>query len=230
MTRTLADMEYPTLAIPGGVAIVASYGDGTEAGGFAKLSAMYPATQKLEISHSGESLTAQCFDVERGAITEDHIVALVVGARQRGITPWVYLSDDRWTSVMTRFDRARTAQPLWWVANWNNTPRIQYGAIGHQYGGAPGYDMSIMVDYIPGFDLAIPKPKGPTMATMYRQSEAGQPDYGNVFIDLGGGKVTHLQPGEYADMLAIGIEQKQLTAEQWHTIRTVLYGQESTGV
>jgi hypothetical protein len=183
---------------------------------------MFPDAHVIEISSHGNSPTARVFDVEYGAIDYADAPALVTRARQNGIVPWVYVSMSKWQMMKDIFASAGVAEPLWWIANWGADLAIPAGAIGLQYGGGPGYDLSIMVDYIPGLD----SPLGPTgedddMAIEMIRSDTSKTDKeggvgnGAVIAHLGAGVLEPVPPSTFETWVNEGRPVNNLAQGPW---------------
>ena len=81
--------------------------------------------------------------------------------RHSGADPSMYTNLSSWGAGQAAFRAAGVAQPHWWIAAWNGQQTIPAGAIGHQYGNTPGYDVSVFADYWPGVDPSDAIPPGP---------------------------------------------------------------------
>lgn len=167
MTREMYDALNPA-GIPTNIpanALVASYVDHPEYP-FHLVQDRFPNHRCVTISAHGHM--AQIFDVENGAMTPGNVPHLVTQARTTGgIEPWVYATASNWALTVAACNAAKVKPPLWWAAHWTDDKQpapIPDGAIGRQYANVQGaginYDISLVADYIPGFDQ--PTPPAPT--------------------------------------------------------------------
>lgn len=109
-------------------------------------------------------------DVEPGNPGWSVWVPWVVRQRNHGNPyPWLYCCDDGyggsffdgWRHVdgVAAFARAGVPQPLWRVFNFNLSEPPSYAvAVQVAVGIEPGYDVSLLLDYIPGMDPTPPDP------------------------------------------------------------------------
>lgn len=117
---------------------------------FTQLQERYPNHTLVSIAaHGGD---AQVCDVETGAMTPVHVPAWLVRQRSQGRTPWCYATTTNWALVRAFCQFAGVTKPLWWKADWSDGPVIPSDAIATQYASVPGWDSSVLLDYIPGFD------------------------------------------------------------------------------
>jgi hypothetical protein len=76
--------------------------------------------------------------------------------------PLVYFSQSRWQTVHQAFVNQGVPEPGYICAAYPGTgPVIPPGYVGHQYEDAGTYDISVVVDYLPGID-PTPVPPTPT--------------------------------------------------------------------
>lgn len=153
MTRYLLDSlhpdEIPLDAYPG--AMIAGYlGHASNPQSYLQAVQRFPGREIVSIA-SHNAVNAQILDVETGAVDPmDFPTINDWCARQlaRGVYPTIYCNTSTWPHVLPHID----VPVNWWAANWSNGPHIPAGAVGVQYGGEPGYDVSIMNDSIKGID------------------------------------------------------------------------------
>lgn len=120
--------------------------------------ARFPNKIHIKISSHG-MVGAHVLDCEPSTgTTPADCVPWAVNSRKAGIAPTVYCNELSktwgWTNVKAEFDKAKVAQPMYWVANYSRPAGIPAGAVGHQYNdldanGNNSYDVSIMLDSWP---------------------------------------------------------------------------------
>ncbi len=159
--RELLDALYP-VNIPAGARLVASYVDGlTQPANFSQLAELFPDAVHVAISTQGAD--AQVLDVERGNLTPEQAPEWVARQWARGQIPTVYCSDDWWPRVIAACAAAGVPRPLKWGARWDGVAELAPDEVAKQYGGHPGYDVSVVADYWPGID---PPREGAFMAAL----------------------------------------------------------------
>lgn len=170
MARIMYDSINPS-AIPRDARLVAGYIDGSVSKWPSSAWNWFPDAVMVRISAIGSTWDADVFDVEPRAIwPPENAVPLVDRARENGRTPTVYLNEmNDWGYTRGVFQRAKVAEPLWWVANYNGRREIPSGSVGRQFAhpgeaylrGIPPtvpwetgkhFDLSWMVDFWPGVD------------------------------------------------------------------------------
>lgn len=149
------DALYPS-GIPAGTApdiLIAAYVDNTDnPHSIDQAIARFPRNKIVTIS-SHANAPAMILDVERGAVdpTDKRTIRnWIAKQRAAGGNPIIYCNTSTWPSVKALFDGVPT--PQWWAAEWGNSQVIPLGAVGLQWTGKPGYDISVMEDYIAGID------------------------------------------------------------------------------
>lgn len=164
MTRIMLDALYP-LSIPSpqpaGVLIAAYVGHNENPASYTQAMARFPGHQVVSIAAKTHH-DAQILDIEHGAVEPNDTATIndwCMRQRARGVTPTLYASESDWLGISGRVVGSRN----WWAANWSNGPTIPPSAVGIQYVHLPGYDMSVMLNYIPGVDPA-PVPPAPPPA------------------------------------------------------------------
>lgn len=154
--RLMYDAIYPS-NIPKGAAIVASYVDGKWPN-YSEAVALFPHALHVSIAVFAKD-NALALDVERYDASPQEAPGWVARQRKRGVShPIVYMSAAMWPQVKAEFSRQGVPEPLYWVADYNGKHEIPAGAIAHQFQGttAPGYDVSVIADYVPGLDHPVP--------------------------------------------------------------------------
>lgn len=131
---------------------VAGYTDGKWPD-YEQLVSTVPDVLHLPITVDSADLSAKCCDVENGDLTPEESVTWVKGKRAGGDpNPWVYCNTSTWPSVQEAFSAANEPQPFYWVAKYDEDPTIPAGAVAKQHTNTMSFDVSSLVDYIPGFD------------------------------------------------------------------------------
>jgi hypothetical protein len=177
MPRTMFDAITPGL-IPDGPPMVAGYVNGWWPS-YAELVSRFPAAVHVSIAVN-TSADAQVLDCETGDATPDECPGWAARQTARGQTPTIYCNTTTWPAVVAAFTAQGVPVPLWWAAQYDDTPRMYPGAVAKQHTNTPGYDVSIVADYWPGIDPApIPTPPAPTteddnMLSTFRNSDTGE--------------------------------------------------------
>lgn len=205
--------------IPKDAKLVASYVDGRWPN-YYKLAGLFPNAKRLSIAVFDTS-QAMCLDVEGGnPTTPAQSVDWVLNMRSAGITPWIYCNQDihdtnpyGWGRIRRAFDARNVAQPLYWVANYTTGPVFVDGAVAHQYQGttAPGFDLSIVLDYIPGFDSPVkPLPTGKVKKIMFLASTSD----GKIWLITNNSRKHVLTPSDVKQYQAAGVVTVNLTDQE----------------
>jgi len=152
--RLMYDAIYPK-NIPANAVVVASYVDGKWPN-YTDAVNRFPYARHLSIAVFAKD-DAMALDVERYDASPQEAPGWVARQRKRGYAhPIVYMNTATWPAVRAEFKRQNVPEPLYWVADYTSGPSIPTGAIAHQYQGTtpPGYDVSVIADYVPGLDPA----------------------------------------------------------------------------
>lgn len=167
MTRVMYDAIRPTLIPDPAPAVVAGYVGGawpswhgyidTNGVSVPSVRTLFPRAVHVSVAVSPD-LDAHVLDCERFDATPVQCPAWAVRQRARGSVAYVYMNASTWPSVVAAFDAAHVPQPQYWVADYSSAPIIPPGAAGLQWRCTPGYDVSVVADYLPGID---PAPAGP---------------------------------------------------------------------
>lgn len=161
-------------SLPAGYDLYAGYVDGRYAWSAADW-ARWASKRLVRIAVSTSTNDGHVLDVEPGNdMTPSHWVAWVQMRRRSGAQPGIYMNASTWPSVQQAFRSAGVAEPWYWVAHWGVQAVIPGGAAGLQYESTPGYDVSVMADYIPGVDPA-PVDQPPPGGSSGPASSAGPP-------------------------------------------------------
>lgn len=137
-----------------GAKIVSGYTDGRWPD-YNGLVASTPGLLHVSITVNRTDVHARCGDVETGDMSPEDAPGWVKDARDAGNPyPWIYCDAANWITVKNEFTAQKVAEPLYYIANYDDTTEIPAGAIGHQHTNTPAYDISSFVDYIPGLDPA----------------------------------------------------------------------------
>lgn len=217
MARTMYDsIESIVTDLPDGADMYAGYDDGAWPDGDA-IAARFPGKTVIRVTVNPSDNEGDMLDVEKGDANPADAPGWVERRRAAGHKgPLVYCGEANWPAVRSAFAAARVAEPGYLVAAYPGNPPyngavIPPGAIGHQYGDAGSYDLSVMVDYLPGIDPApkpAPKPEPPpvkedtTMVTSStRNDSTGTTTMLDVYRENTDGSVQHwwqAQTGQYA--------------------------------
>lgn len=161
--RLMIDALYPNSILMDSVAksapLVAAYIDHhVNPDSYNQMVAKFPDRIHIKISGHG-TVGAHVLDCEPSTgTTPADCVPWAVASRKAGIAPTVYCNQEStswgWVNVRNEFDKAKVAQPMYWVANYNGNKTIPAGAVGHQYtdldaNGHNTYDASVMLDSWP---------------------------------------------------------------------------------
>ncbi len=160
--RIMYDAATIGVDYPSDAQMLAGYIDGNYQT-YADQVARYPNLIHIPIAVWPSTNNGICLDVETGDATPDQAPAWVTMRRNAGIVaPWVYCSYAVWQDVINAFVNQSTEPPLYWIAAYPGIgAEIYPGSIGHQYGGTDPWDVSVMLDVIPGIDSTPPTPPHP---------------------------------------------------------------------
>ena len=189
MTRVMYDSIHAS-AVPKTAEMVAGYVDGLYAWTPADW-ALFPNAVKVRISVLGNP--AEVGDVENGALTIQQAIARGYGT--------VYCSLNNWAANRSAYQSMGKAEPLWWIADYDNVAQIPVGAIAKQFTDNPPanpYDTSLVADYWPGVD---PAPDPPQEEDDMRIMNDGKAQW----LVFGGVKVWIDNPQELAALSESGI-------------------------
>lgn len=114
---------------------------------------------KVQIVKKASSNWGHVLDVEPGDATPAQAPGWVKMRRAAGLaTPCVYVQKSSWASVQNEFNIQKTAQPLYWVAHYNDVEELPtlngIKAIAKQHHGNDprNFDLSYVADFWPGVD------------------------------------------------------------------------------
>lgn len=129
--------------IPSGAQAVAGYVDGLYTWSAADWG-RFPNAQKLQIAVFATTV-ADVLDIEQGNdMTPSHWVSWVQLCRANGRNPIAYMNTSTWNQVRNAFISAGVAEPMYWVAQYDNLASIPTGSVGKQYASNNDYDTSVM--------------------------------------------------------------------------------------
>lgn len=121
--------------------------------------ALFPNAVKVQIVKKASSNWGHVLDVEPGDATPAQAPGWVKMRRAAGLaTPCVYVQKSSWASVQNEFNIQKTAQPLYWVAHYNDVEELPtlngIKAIAKQHHGNDprNFDLSYVADFWPGVD------------------------------------------------------------------------------
>lgn len=196
-------------AQPVGVLIAAYLGHASNPQSYAQAVARFPGHQIVSIA-SHNAVDAQVLDVEHLAVEPTDYPTInnwCVRQRARGVKPTIYCNESTWPTVLPHI----VGSVNWWAANWSNGPAIPPNAVGVQYTGVPGYDISILQDFIDGIDGGL-TPSG-----------GGTPIGGNVTQPLDSGQTfnadwANLMPASAVPPSAAGSPMFWYLADIWNKV------------
>jgi hypothetical protein len=120
---------------------------------------LFPNAAKVQIVKKASTNAGHVLDVEPGDATPAQAPGWVKMRRAKDLaTPTIYCNLSTWQSVIDQFNSQRVAQPLYWIAKYDNKPEFLTKAgitcIAKQYHGndPKNYDLSYVADYWPGVD------------------------------------------------------------------------------
>lgn len=112
----------------------------------------FPHSTHVSISVDPNLNSGIVLDVEPGCARNDQVVAWVRKRRLQNVDPTIYTSLSNWANIEHEFEKAGERRPHYWIAKWDNDPKILAGSIAHQYETKGPYDLSVVADYWPGVD------------------------------------------------------------------------------
>ena len=149
MTQQMYDAVTPG-NIPATATLVAGYTDGH----YANLDQMrqrFPHAAIVKITVFASDNEGDVLDVETGDATPAEAPAWVLKRRAAGHpAPCVYMNSDTWPQVIAEFRKAGVADPLWWVAHYDQQPTLTAGMWAKQYLSTNLYDLSTVAGPWPG--------------------------------------------------------------------------------
>jgi hypothetical protein len=153
MARIMYDAVAPS-NIPASATMVAGYADGRYAN-MSQLKARFPHATVVSIAVH-HTTAAQVLDVERGDATPPEAVLWCTQtmARTSNKELTVYCNSSTWPQVRAAFQAARVTEPNYWIAQYDNNPRIPDSAVAKQYASNKGFDTSVVAGHWPGVDSA----------------------------------------------------------------------------
>lgn len=170
------DSIDPT-AIPADAAMVAGYVDGiygpnhaafNQPGWDADAWARFPNAVKVGIAVKPWTNYGQVGDVETGDMTPDGALGWVRMRRAAGQDPTLYSSSYAWQQIVIVFAQAGEPLPHWWEATLDGTFPWDGRQVAIQGQGEAQtghhYDLSQVLDYWPGVDVAAPPGTPPPVA------------------------------------------------------------------
>ena len=158
----MADSTNPFDIPQGQFPIVAGYTDGLYAWSGAGWK-FHDSSLHFRICCVSIDVSAHCCDIEPGCQDETGGAEFVAQKLARGEHPYLYFSLSRLGAVQAAL-RARGIDPEhgWtaWIADWDNVASLPPGWLMKQYANptltGAHYDLSIVVDYLPGLDALAP--------------------------------------------------------------------------
>jgi hypothetical protein len=197
--RTMYDSVTPT-DIPTSIngrppALVAGYIDGVPRWPDSAW-ARFPNSVHVRIALNPATNDGHVLDVEQGAAQPNQAPGWVQRRRAAGADPTVYCSQSLWPTVRAAFAAAGVAEPHWWIAaypgpqNPDGSPALHVGAVAHQFAdpitSGGHWDLSVVADYWPGVDTAIPaKTKDIDMGNWFAVSQGGNEVGSGLLLENG---------------------------------------------
>jgi hypothetical protein len=210
MTRTMYD-GITAADVPDGWG-VAGYIDGNWPD-YAALKLRWPNAVHISVAVTAAD-DAWALDVENYDATPAQAPGWASRQRDRGNPyPWVYMNASTWPEVVYEFAQQKVAAPLYWVAQYDGLAVVPPGAIAKQHTNTPGYDESVVADYVPGIDL----PPAPVQTAQLEETDmlilrtkGATPVYG-----LSGGLFWHIaDPSDLQQYIDAGIKQVTVDAAE----------------
>lgn len=147
--------------LPSGADLYAGYDDGNWPDA-STIQAKFAGKTVIRITTNSSDNEGDCLDVENGDASPIEAPAWVSQRRSSGLSnPLVYCAASNWQNVINAFNAQQIDEPSYWIAAYPGTgANIPPGAVAHQYQDIGPYDVSVVVDYLPGIDPA-PTPNPP---------------------------------------------------------------------
>lgn len=151
------------LTLPAGADLYMGYDDGNWPNA-AAIAAKFPGKTVVRITVFPADNEGDMLDVENGDATPAEAPAWVAQRRAAGHGgPLVYCAESNRVNVVGAFAVAKVALPGLFIAAYPGVGAALQEAtdVGHQYsdqGGGGAYDISVVVDYLPGIDSWSPGP------------------------------------------------------------------------
>lgn len=160
MTTQIMYDSVDMTKIPAGARLVAAYVNGSYAN-VHQAHGLFPDATIVEISVTAHEDSGDVLDVERYDAGPEEAPAWVALRRRAGvIAPAVYCSLDTWPECIAAFRQQQIADPLWWIAHYDDRGDLSVGMFAKQYQNTPHYDLSIVAGPWPGLqtdgDLVLP--------------------------------------------------------------------------
>lgn len=239
MTRTMYDSIHasaiPSIPMPD---MVAGYIDG-EWPDYTTLKSLFPDAVALDIAVF-VAQDARALDIENGDATPAQAPAWVTRQRSRGVEPICYCNLNTYPSVLAEFQKQNVHIPMWWIAYYDNQaiwnlPNIP-NLVAKQYGGVTNqYDLSIVIDNIPGLDGDLMTQ--PQVTDIYNQLKAINDAIANGTapgtVNMGETIKSTLETvqGEYNKLNSLAVtiasQQAELTSMQTELQNTLTAAQET---
>lgn len=92
----------------------------------------HPNAQHVSITINASEV-ADVLDVEKGDATPSQAPVWAKAMRAKGHTPIIYTSLSNVSTVREEFTKVNEAEPMFWVADWTNSPHLVPGSIATQW-------------------------------------------------------------------------------------------------
>lgn len=210
--------------LPDGADLYAGYDDGNWPDASA-IKARFPNKTVLRVTVFPWDNEGDMLDVETGDAKPLDAPAWVQRRRASGHGgPLVYCNFNTWPSLRWVFHAQAVPDPGYVVAGYPGPPTasgpvIPPGAVGHQYEDRGPYDVSAVVDYLPGIDPLPPAKETATVKFLLVTYEGGEWIVG--FGPSGPWKHPVADPQSLSAFAVLGAEQAALSAAQMLRIPTI---------
>jgi hypothetical protein len=158
--RRMADSVTPA-NLPPGMDLYGGYDDG-DFNNVNAIRARFPGKTVIAFTVNPAHNLGDCLDVERGDATPTQAPGWVKLRRGSGHPgPLVYCSEANRQAVLNAFAQQGVAAPPLFIAAYPGSGAVlQHPAdAGHQFIDHGPWDESVVIDYLPGIDPAVPTPK-----------------------------------------------------------------------
>ena len=209
--------------LPPGAAVYAGYDDGAWPDAAAILARFHAPVVRVTVNPNDDE--GDMLDVENGDATPTDAPGWVRRRRASGHAgPLVYMSASLWATVRQAFSAQGVPEPGYLVAAYDGVAEIPPGAIGKQYAGTipPGYDISVVVDYLPGIDPAPQPEEDAAMKWALHKDDAGTGIWLLIPGPTGYKKQGVANPADLAALKALGAVTSsfsQSTVDAMPTVR-----------
>jgi hypothetical protein len=223
MTRTMYDSIYAN-NLPEGGQLYAGYVDGNWPD-YANVKAKFPHSVVVAIATNPNTDKGVVGDGPPDNGTWDQWIRWVGLRRAAGVEPTLNTNASNWDAGKAAFAAAKVAEPLWWIAHYDNDPAIPAGAIAKQYASNSRYDTSSVAAYWPGVDPkpVTPPPPVPTPVPTTEEDDMLILHILNVIevYGLSGGRLWHIaHTADLEAYVGAGVKQVTISEDEFNNIKT----------